>query len=103
MSALDRSTGCSLQFVPPVFPNYTTKSTILLSAMVPCIRFFLLLLNLDLLSTVYAIKDSNSEAVKWLEAERSVLVYLATPDLYYCTSFSKLFMSYSHVSALNAS
>ena len=49
-----------------------------------------LLLNLHLLSHVYANEESTSEAVKWLEAERSVLVYLATPDLYFCTSVLKL-------------
>lgn len=48
------------------------------------------LLNLLLLSRVYANEESTSEAVKWLEAERSVLVHLATPDLYFCTSVLKL-------------
>jgi len=52
--------------------------------MVTFTRF--LLLNLHLLSYVYASEESTSEAVKWLEAGRSVLVYLATPDLYFCMS-----------------
>jgi hypothetical protein len=56
--------------------------------MVTFTRF--LLLNLHLLSHVYAKEESTSEAVKWLEAERSVLVHLATPDLYFCTSVLKL-------------
>jgi hypothetical protein len=56
--------------------------------MVTFTRF--LLLNLHLLSHVYANEESMSEAVKWLEAERSVLVHLATPDLYFCTSVLKL-------------
>ncbi|RDW59556.1 hypothetical protein BP6252_12643 [Coleophoma cylindrospora] len=45
------------------------------------IRF--LLLTLPLVADVYANEESTSEAVKWLEAERSVLVHLATPDLYF--------------------
>jgi hypothetical protein len=52
--------------------------------MVTFTRF--LLVNLYLLSHVYANDDSTSEAVKWLEAERSVLVHLATPDLFFCMS-----------------
>lgn len=56
--------------------------------MVTLTRF--LLLNLHLLSHVCANPDSTAEAVKWLEAERSVLVHLATPDLYFCTSVPKL-------------
>lgn len=43
-----------------------------------------LLLNLYLSSHVYANKESTDEAVKWLEAGRSVLVHLGTPDLFYC-------------------
>ena len=56
--------------------------------MVTLTRF--LLLHLHLLSHVYANAESTSKAVKWLEAERSVLVHLATPDLYFCTSVLKL-------------
>ena len=56
--------------------------------MVTFTRF--LLLNLHLLSHVYAKEESTSEAVKWLEAERSVLVHLATPDLFFCMSVLKL-------------
>ncbi|OBT71896.1 hypothetical protein VF21_10570 [Pseudogymnoascus sp. 05NY08] len=51
--------------------------------MVTFTRF--LLLSLHLLSLVYADEDSTSEALEWLEAERSVLVHLPTPDLFFCT------------------
>ncbi|KFY51707.1 hypothetical protein V497_08918 [Pseudogymnoascus sp. VKM F-4516 (FW-969)] len=47
--------------------------------MVTFTRF--LLVSLHLLSRVYADDDSTSEALEWLEAERSVLVHLPTPDL----------------------
>ncbi|KAL2076075.1 hypothetical protein VTL71DRAFT_1018 [Oculimacula yallundae] len=40
------------------------------------------LINLCLLSSAYA-KEDSSDAITWLEAERSVLVHLPTPDLFY--------------------
>ena len=66
--------------------------------MVTFTRF--LLLNLHLLSrVVYANEDSSSDALKlieaersiqWLEEGRSVLVHVATPDLTFRTSILKL-------------
>ncbi len=56
--------------------------------MVTLTRF--LLLNLYLLSYVFANEESTSKAAEWLEAGRSVLVRLATPDLYFCTCVAKL-------------
>ena len=70
--------------------------------MVTLTRF--LLLSLHLLSHVYANEESTSEAVKWLEPERSVLVHLATPDLFFRMSVLKLYhTSCSDISALDAS
>ncbi|KAH7342316.1 hypothetical protein BKA65DRAFT_503892 [Rhexocercosporidium sp. MPI-PUGE-AT-0058] len=42
-----------------------------------------LLLNLGLFSHVYANGYPPQEAVRWLEPERSVLIHLATPDLFF--------------------
>ena len=50
----------------------------------------LLWLSIHLLSYVYAQEDSTSGTVKWLEAERSVLIHLPTPDLYFCMSVPRL-------------
>lgn len=43
----------------------------------------LLWLSIHLLSHVDAQEDSTSGTVKWLEAERSVLIHLPTPDLHF--------------------
>lgn len=43
-----------------------------------------LLLSVCLFSHVYANKKTPQDAVKWLEPERSVLIHLATPDLFFC-------------------
>ncbi|KAH8746716.1 hypothetical protein BGZ57DRAFT_935864 [Hyaloscypha finlandica] len=43
----------------------------------------LLWLSIHLLSHVYAQEESTSGTMKWLEAERSVLIHLPTPDLHF--------------------
>lgn len=67
--------------------------------MVALTHLLLLSSNLLLLSHVYANEESTSEAVKWLQAERSVLVHLATPDLHFCMSVVELSTRFTFMSS----
>ncbi|KAH6724645.1 hypothetical protein BKA61DRAFT_665335 [Leptodontidium sp. MPI-SDFR-AT-0119] len=53
-----------------------------------------LLLSVCLFSHVYANKKTPQDAVKWLEPERSVLIHLATPDLFFWNQRDQLATQY---------
>ncbi|KAG4434366.1 hypothetical protein IFR05_010140 [Cadophora sp. M221] len=53
-----------------------------------------LLLSLYLISHVYANNEPPQDAVKWLEPERSVLIHLATPDLYFWNQLNQISTHY---------